>query len=275
MLSSVIDSVLRYENHLLMRWEDDRSRLLAEVYRLQALHAKDIKTRQLLQQQYDELSLLVEDYQKSKDSGTKPVDVRDANDKGLAIEDDEAEATQDLNSQDRDRAKQTVVSSKFPPDLLLSSSRPLPGKRRLTVHCENALNLLMPPSSIPKAQPLKKPRDSSLPPKKSHDSSLSSKEPRSDRPPPKLFSGHGQIDAPRVVKSIEVVRKKDQRECLLGFSCSECEKYYHELERQGLLDTVDRAEMLKRCSRHKSAWEPPQTPEGFWELSVHTPANWK
>ena len=273
MLSSVVDSVLRYENQLMMLWEDDRSHLLAEIYRLQALHAKDRKTRRLLQTQYDELSLLVGNIQKSKEVA-RSVEAQDLLGKGA--EEEEEEATQDLNSQDRMIAKETMEASKFQQKPLSVSLKTFNPKRKLTVHSENALNLLMPPSSISKGFSLKKSRDASLPQKKSRDSSVSaSKISPSESLPPKVLSGPSRMEVPKVVKSIEVVRKKDQRECLPGFSCSECEKYYLELERQGLLDTIDRAEMLKRCSRHKSAWEPPQTPEGFWELSVHTPANWK
>ena len=77
-------------------------------------------------------------------------------------------------------------------------------------------------------------------------------------------------------KCIEVVRNKEERSCLPGHVCIECDKYYAELERQGiLLDAASRAEMLQRCSRHKAKWEPPATPEGYWDLSVHTPAAWK
>ena len=77
-------------------------------------------------------------------------------------------------------------------------------------------------------------------------------------------------------KCIEVVRNKEERSCLPGHVCIGCDKYYAELERQGiLLDAASRAEMLQRCSRHKAKWEPPATPEGYWDLSVHTPAAWK
>ena len=77
-------------------------------------------------------------------------------------------------------------------------------------------------------------------------------------------------------KCIEVVRNKEERSCLPGHVCIECDRYYAELERQGiLLDAASRAEMLQRCSRHKAKWEPPATPEGYWDLSVHTPAAWK
>ena len=268
MLSTVFDSILRYENQLLMRWEDDRSHLLAEVHRLQALHAKDIRTQQRLQHQYDELSELVERYQQS---GTGP----SGESKDLRNQDDEeVDLTQDLNSQDIYHAKDSISRLNIPLEPLPNSSKALPPKRKLTMDSENALNLLMPPSSIPKGHPLKKPRDASLSSKSSRDSGTLSKTSRSISLPPKLLIGQTRIEPPKM-KSIEVVRKKDARDCLPGFSCSECERYYKELERQGLLDTIDRVEMLKRCSRHKSAWEPPQTPEGFWELSVNTPADWK
>ena len=34
-------------------------------------------------------------------------------------------------------------------------------------------------------------------------------------------------------------------------------------------------EVLQSCSRHKAKWTPPATPEGFWNLTLETPDDWK
>ncbi|KAG8199569.1 hypothetical protein JTE90_009408 [Oedothorax gibbosus] len=60
----------------------------------------------------------------------------------------------------------------------------------------------------------------------------------------------------------ETVRKKGDRKQLNGFDCKECEKYYADL---GLSDK-EKKERLKQCSRHRSKYAPPPTPEHFWEL---------
>ena len=67
-----------------------------------------------------------------------------------------------------------------------------------------------------------------------------------------------------------------ERASMPGFFCTQCAAYYKALEDQGIATTdEDRFEMLQRCSRHKARWEPPQTPAGFWDLSVRTPDDWK
>lgn len=62
-------------------------------------------------------------------------------------------------------------------------------------------------------------------------------------------------------------------------SCEECKLYYEAYLQQGLGDREGSggggedilAEVLQRCSRHKAKWAPPSTPEGFWDLTFHTP----
>ena len=78
------------------------------------------------------------------------------------------------------------------------------------------------------------------------------------------------------VKYTESVRNKAKRASLPGHLCTECSQYYQALEQQGIvLSTVSLDDMLKKCSRHKAQWSPPQTPEGFWGLSVDTPEDWR
>lgn len=76
-------------------------------------------------------------------------------------------------------------------------------------------------------------------------------------------------------KCIEVVRNKEQRSNLPGYSCTECEKWFEAMEQQGIIKKGERFEMLRDCSRHKSKATPPTTPEGFWSISLHTPDDWQ
>lgn len=80
------------------------------------------------------------------------------------------------------------------------------------------------------------------------------------------------------LRCIEVVRSKQQREALPGFTCEECLKFYETMQQQGIYalnDSQQRRDVLQACSRHKSVWVPPSTPEGFWNLSLQTPDNWR
>ena len=63
-------------------------------------------------------------------------------------------------------------------------------------------------------------------------------------------------------KYVEPVRSKALRESLPGHSCIQCAEFYQALKDQGF----DDVELLNNCSRHKSTWKPPDTPEGFWSL---------
>lgn len=63
-------------------------------------------------------------------------------------------------------------------------------------------------------------------------------------------------------KYVEPVRSKALRESLPGHSCIQCAEFYQALKDQGF----DDVELLNNCSRHKSTWKLPETPEGFWSL---------
>jgi hypothetical protein len=78
-------------------------------------------------------------------------------------------------------------------------------------------------------------------------------------------------------KFIETVRSKSLREVMPGHTCQECKKYYAAMIDQGMdVNSHSLQSMLDKCSRHKGAvWEAPPTPEGFWDLSVTTPEDWK
>jgi hypothetical protein len=76
-------------------------------------------------------------------------------------------------------------------------------------------------------------------------------------------------------------RSKSERDVMNGHECEECQRYYRIMEQQGLIITTPTnlecglTETLRRCSRHKSHWSPPCTPEGFWDLTIRTPDDWK
>ncbi|XP_044279741.1 DNA endonuclease RBBP8 isoform X2 [Varanus komodoensis] len=59
---------------------------------------------------------------------------------------------------------------------------------------------------------------------------------------------------------IEVVRKKEERRKLPGHTCKECEIYYADFP-EG-----ERERKIATCSRHRSRYAPPDTPDNFWEV---------
>ena len=76
-------------------------------------------------------------------------------------------------------------------------------------------------------------------------------------------------------KCVDVVRKKEERAVLPGYACPECEKFYEAMVQQGIFTKENLPDMMKQCSKHKAKYTPPDTPEGFWDLSVNTPTEWK
>lgn len=81
--------------------------------------------------------------------------------------------------------------------------------------------------------------------------------------------------AVKAVKRIETVRNKEERAAMPGYACSECAAFYEAMVQQGIFSKENLPDMLKCCSRHKSKYTPPDTPEGVWGLSVNTPNEWK
>lgn len=75
-------------------------------------------------------------------------------------------------------------------------------------------------------------------------------------------------------KIVEVVRKKDERKSMYGHTCNHCEEFYKNLYPD---DEEKRNEMIQNCSKHKTRYKEPQpgTPEGFWDLDIQTPPEWK
>ncbi|PVD32223.1 hypothetical protein C0Q70_07655 [Pomacea canaliculata] len=60
----------------------------------------------------------------------------------------------------------------------------------------------------------------------------------------------------------EVVRKKDKRRQLNGFTCQECIKYYSSIG----LSKKEIAVKANHCSRHRAYYNLPRTPENFWTV---------
>jgi hypothetical protein len=60
------------------------------------------------------------------------------------------------------------------------------------------------------------------------------------------------------------------REELPGYICDDCSAYYSRFFTPTKAD-----EMVQRCSRHRQVTTPPVTPEGFWDLTMRTPEDWK
>ncbi|CAH9118256.1 unnamed protein product [Cuscuta europaea] len=74
-----------------------------------------------------------------------------------------------------------------------------------------------------------------------------------------------------VVKYIEPVRKKSERENLKGIECKQCKKFYDAVlpseDKNFSANTHNlRCEHHDGVSRHRFQYVPPSTPEGFWNL---------
>lgn len=80
----------------------------------------------------------------------------------------------------------------------------------------------------------------------------------------------------KVVKHVEVVRKKSERDKLPGHECEHCQKviirlliviiqFYDAIDSDGKI--FDRSKIVNECSRHKHLYSPPDTPENFWQVS--------
>ena len=96
-------------------------------------------------------------------------------------------------------------------------------------------------------------------------------------------------------KHQSVVRQKEDRAKLQGFECEDCKRFYDALERWGAVAIGGlpecqhhngavgiqgqrqagvehtRVELRGEVSRHRYLYEPPLTPNGFWDLGFDTP----
>ena len=76
---------------------------------------------------------------------------------------------------------------------------------------------------------------------------------------------------PKQVKCIEVIRKKEERKALNGYTCNQCKDFY---EKTFGKDTDEYKEAIQLCSRHRHRHTPPSTPPGFWDIDIQTPEEW-
>ena len=89
------------------------------------------------------------------------------------------------------------------------------------------------------------------------------------------FPARGEKEE-RVVKFVEVVRKRSEREKLPAFTCEECDKFYAAAGLTGASRPNDGA--CQHCppgttddwSRHRARWAPPPAPKGYWNLGFGT-----
>ena len=64
-----------------------------------------------------------------------------------------------------------------------------------------------------------------------------------------------------------VVRKKEERRKLNGYSCPECDEYYQQKLEEGL--TKDQIlQLMNKCSKHRGLFKPPLTPEKYWDPDI-------
>ncbi|KAK9283996.1 hypothetical protein L1049_012255 [Liquidambar formosana] len=76
----------------------------------------------------------------------------------------------------------------------------------------------------------------------------------------------------RSYKYVEPVRKKAERENLVGIECKQCKKFYDAVLPDGGGKDTDGNNRNFRCehhdgvSRHRYRYVPPSTPEGFWNI---------
>ena len=79
----------------------------------------------------------------------------------------------------------------------------------------------------------------------------------------------------RVVKFVEVVRKRSEREKLPAFTCEECDKFYAAAGLTGASRPNDACQhrppgTADDWSRHRARWAPPPAPKGYWNLGFGT-----
>ncbi|GKV43398.1 hypothetical protein SLEP1_g50690 [Rubroshorea leprosula] len=84
-----------------------------------------------------------------------------------------------------------------------------------------------------------------------------------------------QIGDKRNFKYVEPIRKKSERENLKGFECNQCKKFYDAVLDDGSRNNDSnkhniRCEHHQGVSRHRYKYNPPLTPEGFWNIGFES-----
>ena len=76
-----------------------------------------------------------------------------------------------------------------------------------------------------------------------------------------------QLPGPNFAHIGPVVRKKEERRKLNGYSCPECDEYYQQKLEEGL--TKDQIlQLMNKCSKHRGLFKPPLTPEKYWDPDI-------
>lgn len=65
----------------------------------------------------------------------------------------------------------------------------------------------------------------------------------------------------------EVVRGRKERQALPGHDCEECRGFLDAVCNAPGGEVFDKGQLVRECSRHRARHTPPETPDGFWELS--------
>lgn len=79
----------------------------------------------------------------------------------------------------------------------------------------------------------------------------------------------------RSAKITEVVRHKNARQKMPGWTCPECHNFYEALVEQGLVSRQKLPSFLQQVSRHKAPYQETSTPEEVWEIDFDSPEEWK
>ena len=90
----------------------------------------------------------------------------------------------------------------------------------------------------------------------------------------KSFSDNNHTIKPKQskqVKCVEVIRKKEERKALNGYTCNQCKEFYENVFGK---NTDKYKEVIQLCSRHRHKHTPPSTPPGFWDIDIQTPEEW-
>ncbi len=76
-----------------------------------------------------------------------------------------------------------------------------------------------------------------------------------------------------VLKTAEVVRGKKKRKALpVATDCGMCSEYYAVLAEE---TNVPRSALVNKCTRHRSKFPEPSTPEGYWDVGMSPPTKRK
>jgi len=94
------------------------------------------------------------------------------------------------------------------------------------------------------------------------------------KPANEVFEATTTKEAPKGVKYVEVVRKKDEREKLDAYVCEECRTFYNAMmpeKKPATIKCTHEPPANAQNSRHRAKWAPEPAPKGFWNLAFTPP----